>query len=374
MRLFLLLRQERTMLDLRWLVASVLGLVPFGVAAQNVDCTRSLEQEQVRGNLNIAVACELSGIEIRGNVTLFAGGSLTARDLRIRGNVEGNRADFVDMNGGSVDGNVQLQELVGDLSKLEGVEISGNVSLRDNRTALEILNNNVDGNMDVSGNNGGLLISGNFIDGHLKCSGNRPAPTGIGNRIERAAEGQCESLEPEEEPQPARPPNSAAPSVPPATSRPVSATPPPATPAPAPADSAPAPPNPPPAPSPPARDTTPPTLTLRGSPRVILTIDSPYTDAGATATDSTDGDLTSRIVVVNPVNTALVATFTITYSVSDLSGNAATPVTRTVTVEPPPTTGGGGGGGVGTEFALALLLLTIWRGFSMRRAVIVHVA
>ena len=77
--------------------------------------------------------------------------------------------------------------------------------------------------------------------------------------------------------------------------------------------------------------------------------------------DSTDGDLTSRIVVVNPVNTALVATFTITYSVSDLSGNAATPVTRTVTVAPQ-AEGGGGGGGVGIEFVLALLLLTLWRG------------
>jgi hypothetical protein len=61
------------------------------------------------------------------------------------------------------------------------------------------------------------------------------------------------------------------------------------------------------------------------------------------------------------VNTALVGTFTVTYSVSDLSGNAATPVTRTVTVQPQPAAGGGGGGGVGLEFALALLLLAIRR-------------
>ena len=385
------------MLDLRGLVAGVVVLVPFGVTAQNFDCTRSLEEEQVRGNLNIAVPCELSGTEIRGNVTLFAGGSLTARDLRVRGNLEGTRADFVEMNGGSVEGNVRLQELVGDLSKLEGIEISGNVSLRDNRSALEILNNNVDGNVEASGNTGGLLISGNFFDGHLKCSSNRPAPVGMGNRIERAAEGQCESLDPEAEPEPeppatplpasppatttpttpppptARPPNTPTTSVPPATSPPVSATP-PATPAPPPpAGSPPVPPNPPPAPSPPVRDTTPPTLTLRGAPSVTLTVDSPYADAGATAMDSTDGDLTSRIVVVNPVNTALVATFTITYSVSDLSGNAATPVTRTVTVAPQ-AEGGGGGGGVGIEFVLALLLLTVSRGAAVRRAAILHVS
>ena len=69
-----------------------------------------------------------------------------------------------------------------------------------------------------------------------------------------------------------------------------------------------------------------------------------------------DGDLTSRIVVVNPVNTALIGTYTITYSVSDLSGNAASPVTRTVTVGPQPTESGGGGA-VGWPFALLLLPL-----------------
>ena len=89
-------------------------------------------------------------------------------------------------------------------------------------------------------------------------------------------------------------------------------------------------------------------------------------DAGATATDSIDGDVTSRIVVVNPVNTALLGTFTITYSVTDRSGNSATPVTRTVTVGPLPAAGGGGGGAVGIEIALALLLPAAWRARSRR--------
>ena len=111
-------------------------------------------------------------------------------------------------------------------------------------------------------------------------------------------------------------------------------------------------------------DTAPPTLTLLGAPSVTLTIDSPYTDAGATATDTTDGNLTSRIVVVNPVNTALIGTFTITYSVSDLSGNAATPVTRTVIVEQKPAAGGGGGGALGSEIVLALLLAAVAHAFT----------
>ena len=44
----------------------------------------------------------------------------------------------------------------------------------------------------------------------------------------------------------------------------------------------------------------------------------------------------SRIVVTNAVNTALLGTYTVTYAVSDLSGNAAAPVTRTVNVQPQP--------------------------------------
>ena len=69
---------------------------------------------------------------------------------------------------------------------------------------------------------------------------------------------------------------------------------------------------------------------------VNVTIDSPYSDAGATATDQEDGDITSRIVVTNPVNTTLLGTYTVTYAVSDLAGNAATPVTRTVNVQAQP--------------------------------------
>jgi hypothetical protein len=95
---------------------------------------------------------------------------------------------------------------------------------------------------------------------------------------------------------------------------------------------------------------------LRGAPSVNLTINAPYNDEGATAMDSNDGDLTSRIVVVNPVNTAVIGTYTVTYSVSDTSGNAASPLTRTVTVSAQ-SSEGSGGGAVGWSFALLLLPL-----------------
>ena len=79
-------------------------------------------------------------------------------------------------------------------------------------------------------------------------------------------------------------------------------------------------------------DTTAPVITLLGSATVNLTVGDAYTDAGATATDNIDGNITSSIVVTGSVNTNVVGTYTLTYNVSDAAGNAATPVVRTVNV------------------------------------------
>ena len=79
-------------------------------------------------------------------------------------------------------------------------------------------------------------------------------------------------------------------------------------------------------------DTTVPVITLLGEDSVIIEVGDTYTDAGATATDTYDGDITSSIVTVSTVNTAIVGVYLVTYNVSDTSGNAAVEVTRTVTV------------------------------------------
>ena len=107
-------------------------------------------------------------------------------------------------------------------------------------------------------------------------------------------------------------------------------------------------------------DSTLPVIELRGDATVNVTIDSAYVDAGATATDAEDGDLTSRIVVTNPVDTSVLGTYTITYAVADLSGNAAAPVTRTVNVQAQPAAEEGGGGALGIGM-LALLLAAALR-------------
>ena len=79
-------------------------------------------------------------------------------------------------------------------------------------------------------------------------------------------------------------------------------------------------------------DTTPPTITLSGDATVNVEVGDSYSDAGATANDTIDGDITATIVTVNPVDTNTVGVYTVTYNVTDSAGNHAVEVTRTVTV------------------------------------------
>ncbi|WP_298421280.1 immunoglobulin-like domain-containing protein [uncultured Kordia sp.] len=79
-------------------------------------------------------------------------------------------------------------------------------------------------------------------------------------------------------------------------------------------------------------DTTAPVITLNGESTLNLNVGDFYTELGATATDNVDGNLTSAIIITGNVNTAIAGTYTIRYNVSDIAGNAATEVTRTINV------------------------------------------
>ncbi|MDC0858065.1 DUF5011 domain-containing protein, partial [Flavobacteriaceae bacterium] len=80
-----------------------------------------------------------------------------------------------------------------------------------------------------------------------------------------------------------------------------------------------------------SNDTTAPIITLDGLAIATVNLNSTYTDAGATAMDDVDGDLTSSIVITGVVNTSIEGNYIITYTVSDTSGNIAT-ATRQVVV------------------------------------------
>lgn len=80
-------------------------------------------------------------------------------------------------------------------------------------------------------------------------------------------------------------------------------------------------------------DTTPPVITMLGSTPVTISVGDAYTDAGATASDNIDGDITGTIQTVSTVNTAVAGSYSVTYTVSDAALNAATPVVRSVIVQ-----------------------------------------
>lgn len=81
-----------------------------------------------------------------------------------------------------------------------------------------------------------------------------------------------------------------------------------------------------------AVDTVAPVITLLGQEELTVEAGSAYVDAGTTALDNYDGNLTAAIVTDNPVNSTVVGTYLVTYDVTDASGNRATQLIRTVHV------------------------------------------
>ena len=78
-------------------------------------------------------------------------------------------------------------------------------------------------------------------------------------------------------------------------------------------------------------DNVKPVIKLNGNSTVNVRLGDKYVDAGATASDNIDGNITSKIITKSNVNTLKVGTYTVSYTVSDKAGNVDTK-TRTVKV------------------------------------------
>jgi hypothetical protein len=75
-----------------------------------------------------------------------------------------------------------------------------------------------------------------------------------------------------------------------------------------------------------------PIITLIGRDTTIAGIGYPYHDAGATAHDEEDGDITSKITSSNNVDTTTLGIYHVYYNVTDSDGNKAKQVSRAVKV------------------------------------------
>jgi hypothetical protein len=79
-------------------------------------------------------------------------------------------------------------------------------------------------------------------------------------------------------------------------------------------------------------DELPPIITLNGNAAVEHPLNQIYKDAGATATDDTDGNVSANIYVQNNVNENFMGYYDVVYNVVDKAGNSAVPVIRTVEI------------------------------------------
>lgn len=187
----------------RYWIPALLGVaawagLPTATLADDVHCPPNLGAVTIDGNVLITAPCRLDGTTVKGNVHLYAGGSLIARGaVRIDGNIQAENADFIDVERASVNGSIQLDNLVGDRTIIDGTTVGGSIQLKSNRSRLEVLGNRVNADVQAFSNTGGVVIADNEIDGNLQCKSNNPPPAGGNNVVQGNKEDQCANLAPE---------------------------------------------------------------------------------------------------------------------------------------------------------------------------------
>ena len=80
-------------------------------------------------------------------------------------------------------------------------------------------------------------------------------------------------------------------------------------------------------------DQTKPSMILVGDASVTVEHNGSYIDAGITANDNVDGNITANIIIAGAVNTSITGNYTLHYNVIDNAGNIADTVTRQISVQ-----------------------------------------
>ena len=163
-------------------------------AFADVYCPPNLGSVTVDDNVIVRGQCLLDGTRVKGNVLVQSGGALTARNAHIEGNIQADGGIYVRVNRTNGGGDIQLEGVSGEGSRVQRSSIGGNLQLDNNRIRLVAEYNTIDGDLQAFANTGGVVIRYNTIDGNLQCKSNNPAPTGGFNQVSGDREDQCSRL------------------------------------------------------------------------------------------------------------------------------------------------------------------------------------
>ena len=137
--------------------------------------------------------CTLNSTRVKGTIKVSRGAVLSARNVIVIGNVQGEGAAIVNVLGGSrIGGSVQIVQ--GGAATVADSRINGDILYDTQRRLVRALRNIVGGNVQAFQNSGGVQILRNRIGGNLQCKANRPAPTGGFNIVGGNKEDQCRRL------------------------------------------------------------------------------------------------------------------------------------------------------------------------------------
>ena len=160
----------------------------------------SSEASTIGGNIESWAAdfIDLFGVSIGGDVSARGGETAVfGEDLEVGGDLIAEENDYFDLYDSVVNGSFYVRSTQSG-SIFCGNTLNGNPEFTGNMTLLTIGSpvqacdgNRVNGNIIVVNNQAAAQISDNDVNGNLVCRANVPPPLGAGNRVGGNAEGQC---------------------------------------------------------------------------------------------------------------------------------------------------------------------------------------
>jgi hypothetical protein len=161
-------------------VAATICAVAFGVPSASggtVNCTGVISGGTINGSVSAGPGCDLEGVHVTGNVSVKSNGSLTT-------------------NGSTIDGNVEIAHTSG-TNSICTTSIGGllNVAYNSGTTSIGVGcgGNTIGGSVNIHNNTGQVTISNTAIGGNLTCRyDSPPASLGTGgNTVAGKSEGEC---------------------------------------------------------------------------------------------------------------------------------------------------------------------------------------